>query len=276
MTGLPGNVVGLPGGAIASLLLGVVSAGILPRLWRTGPTVKMWLLAGFIAFSAGLWFQLRLPSPPASDISQQIPKAGTEVAQSFRVSGQVDSSSRLTRSGQVQFDMTAVQVTGLSDKGAVVLPPRPVSGKAYVTIAKSQVQEKLFPGQRITVEGMLYEPKAAKNPGAFDFRKYLAQKEIFAGLRAQTLNLATQQPAPPLLWLIQQHIVNTQVKGLGTAKGNLLSAMVMGRGSVDVPYSIQDQFKQVGLSHALAASGFQVSLVVTVIVVVTQGLQSGV
>jgi competence protein ComEC len=48
--------------------------------------------------------------------------------------------------------------------------------------------------------------------------------------------------------------------------------MVMGRNGVDLPTALQDKFNQVGLAHALAASGFQVSLLIGMIVTLTQRL----
>jgi competence protein ComEC len=54
-----------------------------------------------------------------------------------------------------------------------------------------------------------------------------------------------------------------------------MSAMLLGKGGVDVPFPVKDVFAHVGLAHALAASGFQVSLLVGVMLWFTQSLGAG-
>ena len=46
--------------------------------------------------------------------------------------------------------------------------------------------------------------------------------------------------------------------------------MVFGNKAVDLPYDIRDLFVKVGLAHALAASGFQTSLILGVILQLTR------
>jgi competence protein ComEC len=46
--------------------------------------------------------------------------------------------------------------------------------------------------------------------------------------------------------------------------------MVLGSRAVDVPYDIRDQFVRVGLAHTLAASGFQISLILGLVLVLTK------
>lgn len=144
-----------------------------------------------------------------------------------------------------------------------------VNGIVYVTLPKI-AGEQLYPGLRVTVSGSLYQPQPAANPGGFDFAQYLRQQGIFTGLIGQTLVYpADRKPAPPLFWSIRQRITQIQEQGLSNPEAALVSAMVMGKAAVDVPYPIQDQFKQTGLAHALAASGTQVSLLLGVILALT-------
>jgi competence protein ComEC len=46
--------------------------------------------------------------------------------------------------------------------------------------------------------------------------------------------------------------------------------MAIGKNGVDLPYDLKDQFTQAGLAHALAASGFQVSMLVSAVIVLTR------
>ena len=282
LTGIPSTIAGLPLGLAVSLLLGVIAAGLMRRFWRGLPR-WVWLVAGLVGCLAGLYFQVRLPQPGISDICHALwtdaatcqPAAFAKAeVKLFEVTGRVDSSPRLTRSSKLRFELEAAQVKGLAADQTVLFAPQPVTGRLYVTVPPPAA-EQLYPGLTITVSGKLYAPKPATNPGGFDFEKYLAQQGIFAGLTGTALTYPSDnKPAPPLLWSIVQQIVQVQEQGLGNPEGALVSAMVLGKSAVDVPYDIQDQFKQTGLAHALAASGTQVTLLVGVILALTQRLSS--
>jgi len=61
--------------------------------------------------------------------------------------------------------------------------------------------------------------------------------------------------------VVKARIIRSQVRWLGSPEGPFVSSMVLGSKAVDLPYDIRDSFIQVGLAHALAASGFQTSLI---------------
>jgi competence protein ComEC len=259
LTGLPGSILGLPIGAIA-LLLGGVGGSVIQRFWKTEIRPRVWLLAGLCGCLAVLHFQIRLPQPSATDISRM----ATQVIQ---VEGTIASPPRLTRSQKVQFELEARSAGNPSQK---------VSGKVYVTVPRSQ-DSQLYPGRLVRVSGELYQPEATKNPGGFDFQQYLAQQGIFAGMSGRELEfLAERRPhdraTPPFLWSMQQRIIHAQALWINQNTGRVMSAIVMGRGGVDIPYDIQDRFARVGLAHALAASGTQVSLLAGIVLALTQRL----
>lgn len=60
----------------------------------------------------------------------------------------------------------------------------------------------------------------------------------------------------------RQEIIKAHANSLGSGKGDLLSSMVLGDRVVKLPKEIKDVFRDVGLSHLLAASGFNLSIVV--------------
>lgn len=257
-------ITAVPWGGWGLLVVGCVLAVILPRWWRTGPPWGVWLAAGGIAFLATWYFQLRVPQPGLNDISRLIPNSGTE-SQMVTVTGKVISPPRLTRSQKVQFELAARQLTTSGGNQAV-------SGKVYVTVPLLQ-GTGLQSDREIPVRGVLYDPKPASNPGSFDFANYLADRGIFAGMRG--LEIDWQKVSPESrwgLWSIRERIVRSQVQGLGSPLGPLVSAMVLGGKSVDLPYDIRDRFVRVGLAHALAASGFQVTLILGMVLALTRGL----
>lgn len=146
---------------------------------------------------------------------------------------------------------------------------RPTSGKLYIT-ANLEQSQNLYPGQALKITGRLYEPSGANTPEEFDFKAYLARQGSFAGLSAKYIDSLPNTDRPQFgLWQVRQRIVNAQGRWLGQ-KGALVSAMVLGRRAVDLPYDLRDAFIEAGLAHTLAASGFHVALVLTLVLAMTQ------
>ncbi|MBH8573837.1 ComEC/Rec2 family competence protein [Nostocaceae cyanobacterium CENA369] len=231
---------------------------------------RVWIAAGLVGLLATVYFQWRIPQPGTKDISIFVPSENNNQEQLVIVRGEVESSPRLTRSQRGQFWLEATQLDEVkNDKGPADVP-KGVTGKLYVTVPILQATG-LYPGQQIAVTGSLYKPKAASNPGAFDFQKFLKQEGSFAGLSGRQINIIdTDEKRQWGWWQIRERIVRSQVRWLGIPEGPLVSAMVLGSKAVDLPYDIRDLFVQAGLAHALAASGFQTSLILGVILQLTR------
>lgn len=275
----------IPGGAYVMLWLGIAAALLarrrfvapraiaqqlrLPKAGQLRWNPKICLAAGLVGFLASLYFQVRTPQPTANDVSKLIDSSTIAAEQVVTVQGKVIGSPRMTRSGRAQFWLKANQVS------QVIAPEtanssQAVSGKLYVTVPLLQATG-LRSGQAIAVTGKLYEPKPAQNPGEFDFRAYLAQEGGFAGLSGRQISLPLNTPVPQWgWWAIRQKIIQTQVRWLDSPEGPLVSAMVLGSRAVDLPYDVKAQFAKIGLAHALAASGFQTSLILGLVLSLTR------
>ncbi|EDX71948.1 hypothetical protein MC7420_5092 [Coleofasciculus chthonoplastes PCC 7420] len=262
-------VVGLPTRTVtwqeySLLILSVIGIGIIcaiafPRIWRTGPRPRLWLTASLIAVIALLYVQLRLPQPESNDISQFV--SSSAQGQVVTIQGNVETVPRLTRSQKGQFWLEATQLTELESNENRGTTTRGVTGKLYVTVPLLQ-STGLFPGQTISVTGVLYKPKPAANPGGFDFATYLTKEGAFAGLSGRQVSFPDEnQESTWGWWMLRQRIIHAQVRQLGSPTGLLLSSIVLGRKAVDLPYDIRDLFIQTGFAHVLAASGFHVSLI---------------
>jgi competence protein ComEC len=251
---------GIPCGGWVILGLGIGARFTIRRLWKTAPPSKIWLIAGIIGLFASVYFQIRIPQPGPHDISRFLSDTHT-ASVDVLVEGRVISLPHETRSQKVQFWLIAQRVVPIGDN-------HPVNGKLYVTAPLEQTTN-LHPGQIVSVGGTLYLPKPATNPGGFDFKSYLQQESSFVGLRGKEVNLLKESDGWGL-WQVQQRIVRSQLQALGKQEGSLLSSMVLGSKAVDLPYDIKDQFVRVGLAHALAASGFQTSLILGVILALTR------
>jgi competence protein ComEC len=231
------------------------------RRWQPGRWPQYFgLTMSIVALIASWHLYLRDPQPGETDISRFV---SVLEALPVQVDGTITSPPRLTRSQKMQFWL---KVEGL-EAGAIAprltTPQEQANGQLYVTVPQA-IGVNLFPGAKVQVQGQLYQPRPANNPGGFDFQRFLKRSDSFAGMRGESVTI---KPIKPIfsLWPIQQRIVRSQAAHLPSPHGALVSAMVLGSQGVDLPFEVKDQFAQVGLSHALAASGFQVSLILGVI-----------
>ncbi|MGV0027439.1 ComEC/Rec2 family competence protein [Phormidesmis priestleyi] len=252
----------VPWGGMVMLTLGGMAAIALPRFWKGKLSPKIWIVAGVVGLFASLYFQIRLPQPGVFDISRLVETI--EQKQTVTASGMITEMPRLTRNGNAQIWLDVNRVDGAASK----IAPDRVRGNLYATVPLLQATG-LHPGQTIALTGSLYKPKPATNPGGFDFQAYLAQSGCFAGLKGRSLEVV-KAGNPWGWWAIRQKIVRSQIDWLGSPEGQLVSAMVLGGRVVDLPFDIKDQFVRIGLCHALAASGFQVSLILGVVLELTK------
>lgn len=250
---------GVAWGGIVVLIVGCGASIALPKLWKGKFSSRIWIAAGVVGLVASLYFQMRVPQPGTHDISRLLENATQK--QEVTVSGQVTETPRLNRSGKAQIWLEVSRVDRATQSETI--SPDQVRGKLYVTVPLLQATG-VTQGQEIAIAGVLYKPKPASNPGGFDFQKYLARDGCFTGLRGRTIE--GLHPSDRWgWWMIRQKIIRSQIDWLGSPEGQLVSSMVLGSRVVDLPFDIKDQFTRVGLSHALAASGFQVSLILSVV-----------
>lgn len=242
------------GGAIV-FGCGVISAIV--ALKKSRKYARIFAIAGCVGLLAGIYLQFRTPQPNQIDVSRFVPQEKQEVT----VSGKVAALPKLTQSGKLQvwFDVAAVG-------------EQKADGKLYVTLPEIEGKD-LFPRQAIAITGNLYKPKPKMNPGGFDFQKYLAQEGSFAGLSGKSIRLLDLNQKPEWgWWMVQKQIVRSQTEQLGQAEGAIVAAMVIGGQVVDIPFDVKEAFSKIGLSHALAASGFQVTLILGVLLALTRRL----
>ncbi|MBW4572147.1 MAG: ComEC/Rec2 family competence protein [Tolypothrix carrinoi HA7290-LM1] len=276
----------VPFGGVWVLILGIVGAVFLrrrritltkalqktkaaPPNWQTNPKPIIWIVAGLIGLFASLYFQFRVPQPGKNDISLFVPPGNNNnQEQLVIVRGEVASTPRLTRSQRGQFWLQVKALDEVKKESNSAGMSKGATGKLYVTVPLLQATG-LSPGKQVAITGVLYKPKAASNPGSFDFQKFLKQEGAFAGLIGKQINILEEERKWGW-WKIGERIVRSLVRGLGIPEGLLVSAMVLGSKAVDLPYEIRDLFVQAGLAHALAASGFQTSLILGVVLGLTR------
>ncbi len=262
--------------AVTGLIgLTTIAAIFVPRFLYVGKGLKLWLIAGAIAVLAVVYFQLRVPHPSVSDISQLVSQNENVSDLSVTVRGKIIDRPRLNRTQKIQFLLQAEQVSVHQKKKFTNSGFQKVTGTVYVTLPE-EGKVGIYPDRRVYVTGKLYQPQSGLNPGAFDFKAYLARQGVFAGVKGKKISFAKGSEPLFALWKLQKRIVNAQKIGLGDNVGALLSSMVLGAKAVDIPYDLRDRFTRAGLAHVFAASGFQVSLLLGVAIAITKRFSKGI
>jgi competence protein ComEC len=223
----------------------------------------IYAIAVVVSILAGLYWHMRIPQPLADDISHQVLK---EKNPPVIVKGIIITEPKLTASHKIQFEFKTEQIT--QDRNYF----QSVSGKLYATLPLLQ-GTGLYLGENLKLKGILYRPPENNYPGEFNFRAYLARRGIFAGIKGkETILLGDREGQKWGWWKLRRRIVKAHLQTLGSPVGQLVSSMVIGSKAVDLPTDIKDSFIKTGLAHALAASGFQVSLLLGIVLRLTTRL----
>lgn len=241
---------------LSLVVTGLIVLALISKIVLGKIKTKTYIAAIAVAMLAICYWQLRIPQPQNNDVSYQVTSDGRELV---TVSGKVITEPRLNDSQRLKFQL---KVRTINDQETV-------SGKLYSTLPLLQ-GTGIYPGQQLTVRGILYLPQGANNPGGFDFKQYLAQQGIFAGIQGIEATLDQETEPAWGWWKLRRRIVRSQLQGLGSPVGQLVSSMVLGRKAVDLTGEMRDRFIKAGLAHVLAASGFHVSLLLGIILKLTE------
>ena len=133
------------------------------------------------------------------------------------------------------------------------------------------------------VGGKITLPSGIRNPGSFDYRSYLAQKNISALLITNDFeakewlnNIDTKYRKDNLLInigrILRQKIIVTINKVLPKQQAALLNGMLIGY-TQDLGKEVEDIFRDAGLSHIMAVSGANVAFIVLPILFICKKLK---
>lgn len=278
-------ILGLLVAPMAGVGVGVVCLGLMlalgrwqrwgfPKFWQRLPPPRIWLIATAIALLAMGYLWLRTPQPSATDISRVVTRLeALDAVSTVQVEGNIETFPLPNRAGRLRFFMSVDRYEQLTDDGNPGALSGRATGRLYITVPAEE-GASLHPSQRIAIRGFLYQPRGggAAFYRAFNFQRYLQREGVFAGLAARQVRIL-DEGSPWGLWALRQRIYQAQVEGLGEAAGPVVSAMVLGGRAVSIPFDIRDAFRRVGLSHAIAASGFHTSVILGVVMFLARPLK---
>lgn len=118
-------------------------------------------------------------------------------------------------------------------------------------------------GDRVIVRGMLTAPRPPRRAGEFDYRDYLARKDIYALIEPKTITLVSANNGNPVSgWLlgVRDNARRVLLRELPEPQSSLAVGILLGLQS-SIPADVYDTFSQTGTSHILVISGWNISII---------------
>jgi competence protein ComEC len=140
----------------------------------------------------------------------------------------------------------------------VAFTPKGFSQNILITAPLTQ---KFFYGDWVVVEG---KPAEAKNYGDFDYQKYLERFNVYAVmsypkiliLKSHQLNFLKE-----FLLKVKAAFIQRTNELLNEPQSSLSIGVLIG-GHANMPQSIVDNFSKTGVSHIIAVSGFNITIII--------------
>jgi ComEC/Rec2-related protein len=178
---------------------------------------------------------------------------------------------------------------------------KPLAGRVLVHVGPFEKENETIPvwGGRYIFSGRLITPRAKVFSFEFDEKRWLSLQNIFcqvsctaSGVQSYSADgkrLDKQSFARPLIAGIEdfagrlvagavslrEGIVARHISCLGVERGKLLTSMVLGDRAVSLDDGLKITFNRVGLSHLLAASGLNLTIIVGACFFVFSRLRKG-
>ena len=245
------------GSALSGFEVGLVAAAAvfaacgLRRCHQNQPSqiipILLFIALGYVSISP--WMHPRFPD------HHIIHSAGPE---RWDITGKIDDRPRQINN-RTRFTLRTFSLSNGQKS-------RPVTGKLHVTVAGQPPE--LARGDHIRFTGRLKPISNFKNPGAFDYRRYMAFKGIWVTSYAAGERLAVvgKHRASFLFQLIDKIRASYAVlidRSGHTQAQAVLKALIIGD-RTQLSRTTTQSFNRAGLGHLLAISGLHIGIVATV------------
>lgn len=223
---------------LSGLVLCVLAAAVLHRMGKR--RVLGWM--GAFLF-LGLFLSGRIVHKP-------LPAEGK-----YQITGIVMEDVQLRPDGTAQGYL--VKASGRTEEGEIM----PL-GTVYWTYYPDE-QNFLVPtdGQQVSFLGTVYHPSGRSNPFGFDFRMFLWEKGIHAGVSGakDMAVIGTQERGLASLLYRCRNVLSERLEQVFGEASHLPRALLLGE-KYRLPQEVQDSFADAGVAHVLSVSGLHVSL----------------
>ena len=139
-------------------------------------------------------------------------------------------------------------------------------GKVLLTTLVNNEGSFFDYGRELVFEGVLSQPQGVRNPGGFDYRRYLAQKGVGASVFSYAYAIEPGEGKKGNFLVqaglrIRKRIVYVIENSLPRQQAGLLNGMLIGYRE-GLSEEVQDAFSNAGLTHIMAVSGANVAFLI--------------
>jgi len=237
-------ILAISGTALMVLAVGLRRHGAAPVVGGGGLALVLWVVHGGLA-------------PPPAEVDA-IPRQRTEVVGTVR--GLVEHSTD-EREERARFLLQTETIGG-----------DPVHTAVRTTLY-GPLAAPVLPGDRLRLDALVRPPRAYKNPGVFDFRRWLAREGVHwqtglpAGRMAVVERGAESLPLRTLQRLRDRRAAELRARFSPTIAA-LVTALTLGIRDGLTP-AVRQRFIDSGTAHLLAISGLHVGLLATYLFALT-------
>ncbi|MDD2504093.1 MAG: DNA internalization-related competence protein ComEC/Rec2 [Clostridia bacterium] len=164
-----------------------------------------------------------------------------------------------------------IQTSAVKVKDAVY----PIQAKIKVSVypdaygPEAAISSIKYTGDLLQVSGVLKEPTGPRNPKGFDYKSYLARRNIYSTISIRERNVTLIKEANTisldrLLASFRNRASEALEKVVGGREGNFLKAVLLGERWMIEPET-EDNFTKTGLAHILAISGLHIGYLVVLL-----------
>ncbi|WP_418264061.1 ComEC/Rec2 family competence protein [Flavobacterium faecale] len=139
------------------------------------------------------------------------------------------------------------------------------TGKTILNIKKSDLNPKINCGNQLIIKGQLYKTKNAYNPNAFDYGKYLENKQIYSQLYTKDSSYLLTTAIKKDLFYYASAFRTTIITNLEKERFNkqtlaVAIALILGQKQEVSPEVMQD-YQFAGAIHILSVSGLHIGFI---------------
>ena len=247
------------------------------RYWKEWPIYVVALASFLCGFPIG-YFRThpRLGPPQENSLRQVLSSLPNGVPIGLRGTVCAEPEPRGNRRSDLRIRTTGIQV---GDSKWRSVTPGTVLIRTYV-VRQSNAKDvarlrrladpKAY-GYKVEVHTQYRRAAATQNPGEFDFRAFLRQRDLLAWLRChvkhvEILNEAPGNPLVEIALCAKRRFLATYKQTIRAPASRLVAAATLGtrRAVDDITYGgkdITESFRHAGVGHVLAVSGLHVSIV---------------
>ncbi|WP_366185165.1 ComEC/Rec2 family competence protein [Flavobacterium ovatum] len=139
------------------------------------------------------------------------------------------------------------------------------TGKTLLNIKKDSLKSKITSGNQLIIKGQLYKNKAAYNPNAFDYGKYLENKQIYSQLYTTHEGYLISPEIKKEIFYYASRLRTTIISNLEKAHFkpkalHVAVALILGQ-KQDVSPEVMQDYQFAGAIHILSVSGLHIGFI---------------